>query len=83
MPKLAYERAEEQIKELNAANQKLRAPPTNIDEYIVYSKFLIETTEKMIDYASTFNELKDLMQLMDQYEIKCGEGLKQKFQEAL
>lgn len=83
MPRLAYERAEEQIKELNAANQRLRAPPTNIDEYIVYSKFLIETDEKMIDFSSRFNELKDLMQLMDQYEIKVPEGLKQKFQEAL
>jgi hypothetical protein len=47
------------------ANKILRNPPLNIDEYIVYSKFLVKIDDKMVKYGSRFNDLKDLMQLMD------------------
>jgi dynein heavy chain len=83
MPKLAFDRAATLSSELGEANKKLAITPTNIYEYISYSKFLKEADERMIEFGSRFSDIKDLLQLMEGYGIKYPDETHAKYSDAL
>ena len=53
--------------------------PTDVYEYIEYSKFLKETDERMNDFSSRFSDVKDMNLLMEQYNIRIGEDANGKY----
>jgi len=61
LPALAKEKADLLISQMTTANRALADAPQNVDDYIVYAKFLKETDEKMGDYATRYGDLKDQM----------------------
>lgn len=74
MPELSYEKSKKLTDELNHAIRILAVAPTNIYEYIEYSKFLRDTDDKMNEYGTRYSEIKDLNQLMEQFSIKIGDA---------
>lgn len=79
LPKLSFQRSKVLVEELQFANRKLAVAPSDIYEYIEYSKFLKETDEKMNEYGSRFSDVKDMNLLMEQYNIRIGEDANSKF----
>jgi len=61
LPELAKQRGDLLIEQMSTAHRALANAPQNVDEYIVYAKFLKETDEKMGEYSTRYGDLKDLM----------------------
>ena len=83
MPQLSLERAQELLQELNDANKRLMITPKSVDEYIEYSKFFKATNLRMNEFGQRFNDIKDLNQMIEVYNIRIEDSIKQKFTECL
>ena len=73
LPETVLERMQIMLKEVRLASLKLDDSPVNVDDYIVFRKFLNITEEKMGEYSNRFNDIKDFKMLIETHEFKMND----------
>jgi dynein heavy chain len=83
LPEISLEKSKRLIIDLNEAHANINSIPMNVDDYIRLNKYLKEIEDNMQGYTQRYNDVKDLLQLMEIYCIRNPESNRLKFQETL
>ena len=83
LPKIALESATNLTQALNEANKNLKGNPRKVDDYVSQTKHLKDIEDRLPDITNKVNDLKDLMQLLDQFSIRFEDHIKRKYNETL
>ncbi|CAG9317056.1 unnamed protein product [Blepharisma stoltei] len=83
LPDLAYERSQNLYQEVSGVNKKLGNNPHDIHQYIQQVLILRDIEEKSQSLGLKINELKEMMGLMETYNIPAGDNTKDKYNDAM